>query len=42
MNIAATLQELETPKANEHEQLNAMYYLEEPKNPIATDVNGKT
>jgi hypothetical protein len=41
INIAATLQELETPKANEHEQLNVMYYMEEPKNVIAANVNGK-
>jgi hypothetical protein len=41
MNIVTTLQELETPKANEHEQSNVKYYVEEPRSPIATDVNGK-
>jgi hypothetical protein len=42
MNIATTLQELETPKANEHEQSNVKYYMEEPRSPIVANVNGKT
>jgi hypothetical protein len=40
MNITTTLQELETPKANEHEQSNVRYYMEEPKNLTVVDVNG--
>ncbi len=40
MNIAVTLQELETPKAYEHEQSNVRYYVEEPRSPIVADASG--
>jgi hypothetical protein len=38
--IATTLQKLETPKINEHEQSNVRYYMEEPGSPNIINVNG--
>ncbi len=42
MNITTTLQKFETLEANEHEQSNVKYYMEEPRSPIATNANGQT
>ncbi len=40
MNIIATPQEFETPKANEHESSNVRYYVEEPRNHVVVDADG--
>jgi hypothetical protein len=42
MNITTTSQKFETLEANEHEQSNVKYYMEEPRSPIATNANGQT
>jgi hypothetical protein len=38
--IVTTLQKLETPKVNEHEQSNVRYYMEELRSPTIINVNG--
>ncbi len=42
MNIVVILQEIETPKVDEHEQSNVKYYVEEPRSLIVANANGQT